>query len=547
MGGATLVPGLHHAGKTDRAAGLDQNQALVWSMPPVRLLELFSPHVLGHVEPSNPRLFWGRPLYGQKDNPYFYSIYPGLAASLLALLAASTRRRLPRAWMVVAVVGVLLALGSHFPLWPSLRRLPGLAGVRFPEKFVLLFMVPLIVAAALGFDQAVMGPAHGRRWLLRILAAFIVLGVGGAALISLRMGHMPSGFPWRQARFDAMQLAGLALITWSALHPRLPLKRALRGLVICALLALDLAWAGRGVIHTMPLDKLAAVPPALMPLVTRAQDDLLFHAAAWHPELAGVDGIAKPPAPARWGVATTLESDYDITFLQATNRATTLFWQAVRQQPALMSALLQRRGVTAILRFRPGAHWQGDFVVASDGGPALELLTSPDAQPPVFAARRVEIVDDDAGWLQAALRLGSEVRQAAIVDRRELPAFFNPPASATIRIKERTPMATVLDVDAQGPGPSFLAFNQTWDEGWRATCDGVALRWLRSDVSLSGVVVPPGQHRIALTYDDPWVTAGATLSVLATLAVLALMLFDRFLARRQLAAPAASLLRADRQ
>jgi hypothetical protein len=165
----------------------------------------------------------------------------------------------------------------------------------------------------------------------------------------------------------------------------------------------------------------------------------------------------------------------------------------------------------------------------------------------VFAARRVEIVDDDAGWLQAALRLGSEVRQAAIVDRRELPAFFNPPASATIRIKERTPMATVLDVDAQGPGPSFLAFNQTWDEGWRATCDGVALRWLRSDVSLSGVVVPPGQHRIALTYDDPWVTAGATLSVLATLAVLALMLFDRFLARRQLAAPAASLLRADRQ
>jgi len=217
----------------------------------------------------------------------------------------------------------------------------------------------------------------------------------------------------------------------------------------------------------------------------------------------------------------------DITFLRATNRATRLFWQVVGQQPALMSPLLERRGVTALLRFRPGAHWQGDFVVASDGGPALELLTSPDAQPPVFAARRVEIVDDDAGWLQAALRLGSEVRQAAIVDRRELPAFFNPPASATIRIKERTPMATVLDVDAQGPGPSFLAFNQTWDEGWRLTVDERPASLLRTDVSLSGFVVPPGTHRATIEYGDTWVSVGATISMVAALVCLALVWVGR--------------------
>ena len=212
-----------------------------------------------------------------------------------------------------------------------------------------------------------------------------------------------------------------------------------------------------------------------------------------------------------------------------------------------MNALLQRRGVTAILSFRPGAHWQGDVVVAPDGGSSVELLTSSDAQPPVFAARRVEIVDGDAGWLQAALRLGPEVRQAAIIDRRELATFSDPPAPATVRIKHRTPVATVLDVDAQGPGPSFLAFNQTWDEGWRATCDGVPLRWLRSDVSLSGVVVPPGQHRIDVTYADATVTAGVTLSVLAALTALALVMLDRLASRRRLAALAASSVRADRQ
>ena len=533
VGGATLVPGLHHAGKTDRAVGLGEKQALTWSMPPVRVLELFSPHVLGHVEPSNPSLFWGRPFYGDKENPYFYSIYAGLPVSLLALLALGTRRRVPRSWIVVAVVGVLLALGSHFPLWPGLRRLPGLSSIRFPEKFVLLLILPLIVASSLGFDQAVMGPTRGRRWLLRFLGGFVVVGVAGAVLVSLLSNRLAPGFPWRVARVDAMRLAVVALVTLAGLHPRVSLGRAARGLVVCVVLALDLASAGRGVIHTTPLERMAAVPPPLMPLVTRNQDDILFHAAAWHPQLAGVAGIAKPPTPARWGLATTFEADYDYTFLHTTNRATMLFWQAVGQQPALLKPLLQRRGVTAILRFRPGAHWQGDFVVASDGGPAVELLTVSDAQPLVFAAKRVEIVDGDAGWLEAVLRLGPETQQAAIVDRRELAAFLGPPAPATIRIKERTPVATVLDVDGQGPVPSFLAFNQTWDEGWRATCDGMELRWLRSDVSLSGLVVPPGQHRIEVSYADTHVTVGVILSVVAAFVALGLVMLERLLARRR--------------
>ena len=540
VGGATLLPGLHHAGKTDRALGLDQNEALTWSMPPVRVLELIAPHVLGHVEPANPRLFWGRPLYGEKENPYFYSIYPGLAASLLALVAAGTRRRLSRAWMAIAVVGVLLALGSHFPLWPSLRRLPGLAGIRFPEKFVLLLVVPLIVASSLGFDQAVMGPARGRRWLVRFLGGVVIVGLAGGALIGLLSSRLPEAFPWRQARLDALQLAGVALVTWIGLNSRIPLKRHVRGLAICVVLTIDLAWAGRGIIHTSTLNKMAGVPQSLMPLVTRKQDDLLFHAAAWNAQLANVDGIAKPPAPARWGVPTTLEADYDLTFLRATNRATKLFWQAVRRQPELMNPLLQRRGVTAILRFRPGAHWQGDFVVAPDGGSPMELLTTSDAQPQVFAARRVEIVDGDAGWLQAALRLGPEVRQAAIVDRGQLAAFPDRPAPATIQIVERSPVKIVLDVRGEGPGPSFLAFNQTWDEGWRATCDGVAQPWLRSDVALSGIVVPAGQHRIAVSYADATVTAGVLLSVLAAIAALMLAVLDRSVALGVLAVPSAS-------
>jgi uncharacterized membrane protein YfhO len=84
-----------------------------------------------------------------------------------------------------------------------------------------------------------------------------------------------------------------------------------------------------------------------------------------------------------------------------------------------------------------------------------------------------------------------------------------------------------MDVDAKGPNPSFVAFNQTWDEGWRLTMDGRPAALLRAEVSLSGFVVPPGRHQMALAYHDSWVAAGATISTLAVLGCLTLLLWGR--------------------
>lgn len=64
-------------------------------------------------------------------------------------------------------------------------------------------------------------------------------------------------------------------------------------------------------------------------------------------------------------------------------------------------------------------------------------------------------------------------------------------------------------------------------------------------MSLSGVVVPPGQHSIDVTYADATVTAGVTLSVLAALTALALVILDRLLARRRLAVQAVASVAAE--
>ena len=69
-----------------------------WSMPAVRAFELFSPHGLGHVDRANLNRYWGRGYDGAKTYAFYYSLYPGLLLSRLAIRAAITRRRAMGLW-----------------------------------------------------------------------------------------------------------------------------------------------------------------------------------------------------------------------------------------------------------------------------------------------------------------------------------------------------------------------------------------------------------------------------------------------------------------
>jgi hypothetical protein len=188
--------------------------------------------------------------------------------------------------------------------------------------------------------------------------------------------------------------------------------------------------------------------------------------------------------------------------------------------------MLRRRGVTDILRFRKGVTRAGGRLTAPDGGPPLELLSSDDAQPFAFAVRRVEPVASESGWVDAVARLRAEAGDSACVEARDL-TFAGPPAPAELKIGPRTPMSVVLQVTGRGPGPSFIAVNQSWDEGWQLTIDGAAASLLRTDVSLSGFVVPPGPHQVQLEYRDRWLRLGMMVSLVAALACLALVMAGR--------------------
>lgn len=294
----------------------------------------------------------------------------------------------------------------------------------------------------------------------------------------------------------------------------------------------DLSLAGKAVIPSVPLTQVAKPPLALAPLVARPPAGPLFHLAAEDPVKGQARAIAKPPVPAQWGIAMTLERDFDLTSLKSTALARKLFWEAVAREPAILPGLLERRSVAAVLKFRSGTTVVNGALRSPPGATdPLELAVLATPRPIVFPARRVARIAGHAGWVEGVLRAGEGVATTVVLDADSAHGLPERPSPAEIGALAVWPGRIAFDVDARGPSASVLAVNQTWDEGWKLFVDGVEERLLLSDVSLSAIAVRPGRHHVELVYGDPWVVAGLLASGGALLALAATLLVPCLLSR----------------
>jgi hypothetical protein len=92
-----------------------------------------------------------------------------LALAIVALLTRRIHRRL-RLWLLgVIVVGALMALGTHTPLYDAIYRLPGASLLRVPAR--AWFMVTLACAMLAG-----LGAQRVSEWVTRQTFALIVVG-----------------------------------------------------------------------------------------------------------------------------------------------------------------------------------------------------------------------------------------------------------------------------------------------------------------------------------------------------------------------------------
>ena len=520
IGAAVLVPGLQHASMTARAAGIPSEEASDWSLPPIRLGELLVPDLTGAGEGDARVNSFRRRLYPVRERPFLYSLYPGLLVSGLALGAWIGIPR-SRLWALIALGGALLAMGRHGPVWELLRKTVPLAGgIRYPEKFVLLVVLPVTVCGALGFDY--LGKDDGRR-LRQAAAAFVVLAAS-FAIAALPLRTAAGGFfSGRLLRGSLVAGLGAGACLVAPLHPLvLPMGFGLATV-------LDLITAGRPMVPPSDPRSFSAPPSFLKPLVDSRPDGYLFHHASYHPRFAGTAGLASPPAPSQWGIPTALDRDWDLTAPRWSHDANRFVSEALRRFPEHAGIVLGRRGISSVLAFRPGL----GTVASLPEGPidrSLVLSKLVRHQPLAFCADAVIRVDDGDAWVEAIGTLGERALSTVVVVGSvggPVPSAVSP---GRVTVRGRRAGRLALSVETVGPEPSLVAVNQTWDPGWEARVDGLAAPVLRADLSLQAVVVPPGAHTVDIVYRNAWVSVGLGASVLSLALAGALVLRQCFVA-----------------
>ncbi len=224
-----LLPTLELSGLSQRSGGLSPDEVLSFS---------FSPLVAGRgLLPGYEGLLFGEFVA--------YSGVIGLGLALLALLLPrqSTLHRERLLWGLLALCGLLLALGEFNPLWKLLARLPGFSYFRVPARWLLPFALGSAMLGGIGLQGLLSAGMRLRARNVFIVATALVALMAASTLVARQPGAvigtvLPGARSWA-----AWGLALFILLLSLYSLPRI--RPARRGLLLVLAIGTELLLAGR--------------------------------------------------------------------------------------------------------------------------------------------------------------------------------------------------------------------------------------------------------------------------------------------------------------
>ncbi|HEX9940457.1 MAG TPA: hypothetical protein VGG03_00460 [Thermoanaerobaculia bacterium] len=525
-----LLPTLERLADSPRRA-LPAAYATRWSMPPARLAEIVFPRSFGDPVHAQEGLFFGWKL-GDQDYPYVESLYPGLLLAVLGAVALLCWR-IPRraAWALACLAGFALALGRYNPAYEGLRRVvPGLAFLRYPEKFAVLAVFALAVAGVLGWqwllDQRQAGRPEAAGFPLAVALVVLAAALGLAVLPLLAPGLVrrwivAQGAPGLDPYTQAEALAYLRAESWGAVATaaavagllalcrwRRPSRRLLEALAV-ALLAADLWHYGHGLPRALPVSFYREPPPLAAALLPPRDRIYVREPPSGSVETVPREGdprtvltrtaVARlqPYAGLLWNLPYAFESDFDLMLTRWGRKADEILQGEWRRPPP------------AAYRFL-GVWNVGDLVLEQGRRRVVNPLVLP----------RFRFVPQATFQPSHAAALAAARAQGWRIARHE--QYVRPGRPPETRTYTRPPR--LLDIADEGgriavryraPEGAFFVAAMTFDPEWRAAIDGEPLAAYPTAACQLGVELPAGEHRLTLEYRQPLLAAGAAVTLTA--------------------------------
>jgi hypothetical protein len=565
LGAAQILPMAELTRDSRRGQGITYEAFTTWSVSWRQLPGLLVSGYLGPVDRLADDAYWGSAVVDQ-GFPLQPSFYLGIPALALAAAAIGGRSRapLPRrvrwALLGLAVGGLLLSLGRHLPGFALLYAVfPPSHAFRFPEKLLLLAVLPVALAAGCGVHELRRGAKTTVRGVAIAAASFagIACAALGVAIASGAFdGRLPSELLHRNDPAIAAGLGG-ALLRAAAVATAFVLalavvrgrRRAVGSWAIAATVTCDLLVAGREVNPVTPERWFLAEPPAVS-MVRAATGAGRFYRGPWQPT-----ALAAPPGvDAAWGyrrdrfvledylaAAYRIPTIFHTDFLSLTplrtarigNSLPGVSWE--RKLPLLSAAAVETVLAPAGAR-APGLEPIGE--VADPGGPPLVLYRNRAA---ALRYRWIGVwrsVRSGDAALAALLGRGYDPRRHAVVEDPARGDQARPcPTTARVEVDEPTPSRATVTVASTCPG--YLVIADSWAAGWRYRLDGKPTAPLRADYAFAAVRLSAGEHRVERRYRPLPLLLGTGMSSVTALA-LALVALTPGARRRRERSPSVS-------
>jgi hypothetical protein len=466
-----------------------------------------------------------------------YTLYPGIAALLLAAFAFTQRERWREIlfFSTLAVAAALIAFGTHTPLFRLYLLLPTGDWFRLPNRLLILTAFSLATLAGLGAHHLIHDVLERTD---RPAGGSVRLGVfvGISALFILLLPKSASVFVF-------ILLIGSLL----AVRAR---SAVLAGMLAIVLLAFDLT--------------LHVANPVTYPWITARVFPEFPEAKQFLQEKIGMDRVHVFRAKHDWK-NYLLNANFGMT---ERIRETSGYESLALQRYAEFSAFMDSGGAPSEdLPFTGSVRWSakslhpqmlnllGAKYIIEDAGrdlypeseppnkmPAqsnfkkvfskeLNIYENPDALPRAFFTTDFEVIPDKQQVLQRLVDKSLKYKDTVVLEEQPpqlLPQDSNEKQTEVI-LESPNESTTNIVVDAPADGLIFL--DEPYLPGWRVRVDGNDVKPYRADYLFMAVPVTIGKHVVDFQYLPPAYRIGRWISLLSLVLLSLLVAFD--LARRR--------------
>ncbi|MFP3870213.1 MAG: YfhO family protein [Syntrophobacteria bacterium] len=508
-----LLPFLELYHHSDRLGGVSAQEAMRWSLAPRDLAYFLIPDVYGART--------GQDQYWRFQN-YLKSIYAGPVTFILAGIYFVHQGRRGLALLVALLAALALSLGKYTPIYPILyHHVPVFASMRYPVKFLFLFVFYLCVAAGLGLDECrrrFSEKDETPHWhLYLIMTAVLVQAVllvvcrfypGWVLNLALqRWGEFldVAFLPKVLHNTNRVLVVGILalMVIFFALHRKL---FRLGSPVLLLVLVLDLFLGNRG--FAIKLD--AATFHAKTDIIDTLSADTDLFRFYVSPEIKDV----KVTVSGSYEDHHRLRKEFLAVDLMIEHHLFDVRGYNVPLQPRYekLFSLVRGKSVDRIRRLldllnvkyvlAEGPIALPGFVPVQDGPGTSRLYENRNYLPRAFLVHDFQVLGSEEEFSRAFNDPHFDPRRTVLLERvparlselRQEPAV--PGHEARVRVLTYENNRLVLAVDT--PQSALLFMSETYYPGWKAYVDGKEEQILRANYAFRAVPVGPGSHTVEL-------------------------------------------------